>query len=892
MANEPKKQGKPKGKTPKTPKGVTTSAQSPYKDKNFKNLVKNKTLKGHKNKGHSEKVLVLDNPLDSTSAMSGKQKTTLILKDELPHTGTKEATLAVSSKSEKKEEKDKVVSLAQHEIKKTPEEHPLNYEALEPSKPKIVSTPTSSDKKRIQNEEDLGVQKDTAGFTGLEEVRGSPAQNRPSKWQLSAAGSDDSLLGCLEIICSIHSRPVSAAALTTGLPLEKGRLTPATFVRAAARGNFSARLVRKKLSDISKYTLPCILLLEGNKACLLISRDDETHAHEVVFPETGKGLVTLSMEDLSEIYSGVTIFVKPQYRYDQRSIDLDVDKPQAWFWGTLKKSWRIYTQVALAAILVNLFAIATPLFTMNVYDRVVPNTAVETLWFLAIGIFLVYIFDFLLKTLRVYFVDSAGKKADILLASRIFEHIMSMELSHRPMSSGGFANEVREFETLREFFSSATLVALIDLPFIFLFIGIIYIIGGPIAYVSLAAIPIVLGGAMAFHKPLTDWVKRTFREGAQKHALLVEAINGLETIKSFGAEGRMQRNWEGFVAQSADSSKALKFFGALALNFSAFVQQLFYILVIIVGVYLIAKGEMSMGGLIACSILSSRALAPLAQIVSLMTRFNQSMTALEALDKIIALPSERPAGKTFLHRPVLLGDIEYKGVDFSYPGAETKALDNFNLSIKAGEKIGILGRIGSGKSTLERLTLGLYTPQSGSITIDGTDIRQIDPTDLRKNIGYVPQDIYLFFGTVRDNITFGSQDIDDDTFGRAALISGVYDFVKLHPHGFDMPVGEGGSMLSGGQRQAIAMARALVRNPHIFICDEPTAMMDQASEARIVVRLQEYLKDKTFILITHRVPLLKTVDRLIIVDCGKVVADGPKEKIMEILAGSQVKATS
>jgi ATP-binding cassette subfamily C protein LapB len=731
-----------------------------------------------------------------------------------------------------------------------------------------------------------------ARTAGQKPSKSLPKDKMMISWNLSSASKDDPLLSCLEIVCSILGKPTSGASLVSGLPLEKNRLTPENFVRAAARAYLSAKLVKKKLSDISKFTLPAVLLLEGEKACVLVDLDEALETYQVIFPDTGKGSTSLTADDLKTLYNGVVAFLKPMYRYDERSIDLAIDKPQQWFWGTLKKSWNIYIQVAISAVLVNLFAIASPLFTMNVYDRVVPNNAKQTLWVLAIGIFIVFCFDFLLRTLRVYFVDTAGKKADILLASRLFEQIMTMQLSSRPLSSGGFASEVREFETLREFFSSVTLVALIDLPFVFLFIYIIYLVGGPVAYVPLIAAPVIIIGALIFQRPLNAWVRKTFREGAQKHGLLVEAIAGLETIKSFGAEGRIQRNWERFVAESANSSKALKFFAALALNFSSLIQQLSYIFLIIVGVYLIGEGQMTMGGLIAASILSSRALAPLTQMISLLTRFDQSMTALAALDKIIHLPTERPIGKTFLHRPLLKGNIEFKNVDFSYADQSTKALDNFSIKVSAGEKIGILGRIGSGKSTAEKLILGLYSPQSGTIKLDGTDLQQIDPADLRKNIGYVPQDIYLFFGSIRENITFGSYDIDEDLFMKAAHISGVYDFVRSHPHGFDMQVGEGGNMLSGGQRQSIAIARALIRDPSIFLLDEPTAQIDHASEANLILRLEEYLKNRTLLLVTHRMPLLKLVDRLIIVDSGKIIADGPKEKIIELLTSSQIRTAT
>lgn len=740
-------------------------------------------------------------------------------------------------------------------------------------------------------------QNSTQNPSSSEEKTGSPeGTTNPSEhkfdaklWSLNTARRDDQLLTCLEMICSFYGRSISAEALISGLPLQQGRLSPEFAIRAASRANLNGKLVRKKLVEINPLTLPAVLILKDNKACILISHDVETQSYEVLFPETGQAAVILKAEDLKATYSGVALFLKPQYRYDQRSHDIAVDAPQEWFWGTLRKSWPIYGQVALAAVLINVFALITPLFTMNVYDRVVPNNATETLWVLSLGIFIIFAFDFFLKTLRVYFLDTAGKKADVLLASRLFEQIMTIQLASRPHSSGAFANEVREFETLREFFSSATLTALIDLPFVFLFTTTVYLIGGHLAWVPLLAIPLTVGVAVIFQKPVHEWVQRTFREAAQKHALLVESINGLETIKSFGAEGQVQRNWERFVAQSSESSKTLKFFSALVLNFSGLIQQLAYIFVVIVGVYLIAEGELTTGGLIACTILSSRALTPLTQIVSLLTRFHQSLTALRALDRIIQLPNERAAGQNYLHRPTLKGSIDFHHVEFSYPQQKEKALHDLSMKIQAGEKIGILGRIGSGKSTLERMLLGLYHPQKGAVKVDGTDIRQIDPADLRKNIGYVPQDIYLFFGSVRENILFGLGDTDEETFLRALHISGVYDFIRNHPHGLDMQVGEGGSMLSGGQRQAIAVARALVRNPTIMIMDEPTAMMDHTAEAKLVTRLSEYLEDKTFILITHRTPMLKLVNRLVVMEAGKLIADGPKNEVVNLLSQTQPK---
>lgn len=713
-------------------------------------------------------------------------------------------------------------------------------------------------------------------------------QFEDDQWQSTPADLDDPLLSCLVTITSLYDRPFSGTAFRAGLPLVNGRLTPELFVRAAQRAALSAKIVRKEFKAISPLTLPCVLLLQGNKACVLVGlKEDEA---EIILPEMGRGSQFIKISELEKIFVGLAIFVRPQYRYDSRSADMETEHPRSWFWGTLAEFWPIYSQVALAALLINVFAIASPLFTMNVYDRVVPNRATDTLWVLASGIAIIYMFDLLLRTLRGYFVDAAGKNADIILASRLFEHVMGMKLTARPTSSGGFANQLREFETLREFFSSVTLVAIIDLPFIFLFIFIIFLIGGPIAYVPMVIVPVVIIVSFLLQMPLKSWVKRMFREAAQKHSLLVEAINGLETIKSLGIEGRVQRNWESFVHQSSGSANAARFLSQGAINFSAFAANLNSVAVIIVGVYLIGQNELTMGGLIACSILSGRALAPLAQVVGLLTRYNQSMTALHALDQIVKTPSERPINKIFLNRPRFDGEIEFKDVVFRYPGQDMNALDHVSFHIKPGEKVGLIGKIGSGKSTIEKMILGLFTPLEGSVLIDGADTRQLDPADLRTNVGYIAQDVFLFYGSVRENLLMGAEDATDGDMLRASRIAGVDDFVRRHPLGYDMPVGESGNNISGGQRQSIAVARALMRDPPILIFDEPTAMMDHTAENRFVNRLVEGLGNKSLILVTHRLSLLSIVDRLIVMDNGKLVADGSRDDVLKALSGTQLSS--
>jgi len=717
---------------------------------------------------------------------------------------------------------------------------------------------------------------------------------QPKEWRIAPSAVDfvDPLLSCITSLAGLLQRPISAEALRAGLPQGREHFTPELAVRAAERAGLEARITRRpKLQQILPVTLPCVLLLKGGNACVLL-RYGERGAAEVLMPEGGGGTKTVPLAELQEQYTGYAIFARPEFKFDQRAADTRLRQPRAWFWGTLARFWPIYSHVLIASVLINLFAIASPLFIMNVYDRVVPNNAIETLWVLALGVVTVFVFEFVMRNLRTYFVDTAGKSADVLIASRLLEQIMSMKLANKGPSTGALANNLREFESLREFFTSGTVVALVDLPFIFLFIGVIWLVAGSVAFIPLGVVPLVIliGGILQF--PLRSIIEKTHRESTQKHALLVETIDGLETIKATAAEGRVQRAWERFVGLTAESSGKARFLSGLATTFAQVSIQLSTVAVVVYGVHLIADGAITMGALVAATILTGRALAPLSSIAAMLTRLQQSRVALRSLDTIMKAPVERPADKTFLHRPRLSGEVAFQKVTFSYPNHENAALDGVSFKVKTGERVGVLGRIGSGKSTLARLMIGLYEPKDGAVLMDGTDIRQIDPADLRRNVGYVSQDNYLFFGSVKENIAFGAPQVDDQAIMRAAGVAGVTDFLRTHPHGFDLQVGERGMGLSGGQRQAIVIARALLLDPPIILLDEPTSNMDNSSEAMFRNRLAEILPGKTLVLITHRSSLLSLVDRLIIVDRGKVVADGPKEEVLTALKQGQIRAAT
>jgi len=706
----------------------------------------------------------------------------------------------------------------------------------------------------------------------------------------SARALADPLLGCMVQLTTRLERPRSAETLMAGLPVDQGWLAPELAVRALEQAGFVAGLAKRSLHDIGDPLLPCVLLLKGQRACLLLAYDGDEAV--IALPETGGGELRVDGGKLHAEHSGHVLFAKPAGRVTPTEVARSNSGTRNWFWGTIAEAWPVYTEVALAALMINLFALASPLFVMNVYDRVVPNQAIETLWALSLGVIIVFMFDFVLRTLRGYFVDTAGKAADIKLASRIFAQVMGIKMAAKPGSSGAFANNLREFETLRDFFTSATLVAVIDLPFIFLFVLIVWLIGGPIAIIPAVAIPIVVLTGLLVQLPLRRVTKATFREAAQKHGLLIESITGLETIRASGGEGSAQRLWEDAVDATATSTTKARFFATIGVNVASLAQNLTTVGIVIYGVHRIGEGLLTVGALVACTIISGRAMAPLGQVAGILTRYHQARAAYHALTELMALPVERPADRQFLHRPDIKGSVTFNGVSFAYPGENIRALDDVSFRIDAGERVGLIGRVGSGKTTIEKLLLGLFEPEEGTILLDGTDIRQIDPVDLRRHIGAVLQDVTLFRGTLRDNITLGAGHISDERVLEAARLAGVDIFATRHPLGYDIEVGERGSHLSGGQRQAVAIARALLRDPPVLLFDEPTSAMDNSSENRFKRQLEAILPGKTLLLVTHRTSLLSLVDRLVVLDGGKVVADGSKDDVLQALASGQIRGTA
>lgn len=702
------------------------------------------------------------------------------------------------------------------------------------------------------------------------------------------AAPPDPLLNTLVFLTRYYGQPFSAQALAAGLPLRDGHLPLEQYRRAAERGGLTAKVVRQPLAAVSDLLFPCVMLLQGGGACVVLRLDREAQQAEVVWPEAIDGSDMVALETLASESAGYLVYVRKRYHFDARAPRQLAEQQGHWFWQTLKLSAPIYRDSLVASLLVNLFALASPLFVMNVYDRVVPNQAVDTLWVLAVGVMLVIGFDLLTREMRAGLLDLAAKKSDVLLSARLFEKLLAMRMEAKPPSVGAFARNIQDFDAIRDYIASACLTALVDLPFSLLFLLVIAIVGGPLAIVPLVAIALMVAHGLWVKGRLRVEVDEGARFATQKNAHLIETLSGLESLKIAGAESQFQHKWEELTGHQADWNIRIRAHSTKVSHVSGALIQLTTVALIVVGVYLIGDAAISLGGLIASVMLAGRALAPFSQIALLLTRHNQAEAALKTLEQVMELPEERM--DRYLHRPYIAGRVEFDRVSFAYPGSSRAVLNELSLTIQPGEKIGIIGRIGAGKTSLEKLLLGLYRPQQGAIRVDGIDIQQISPADLRQKVGCLPQDIHLFFGSIRDNIALGVPHVDDARVLRAAQLAGVTQFTDSDADGLDRQVGEHGQYLSGGQRQAVALARALLFNPPILILDEPTSHMDNLAELQVREQLRGLVADKTLLLITHKLPLLDLVDRVIVIEKGRVAADGPRDEIVTGLREGRIRA--
>ena len=690
------------------------------------------------------------------------------------------------------------------------------------------------------------------------------------------------------LACRVHQMVTTPDALIAGLPLRNGKMTPALFKRAAERMNLSVTTLKRPLNQIRGEFLPVTLLLNDDDACLLTGVDTKTHSARVIYPELGDAELVVPLEEILARYTGYFIATKPKFMFDKRSPSIGKVRLKHWFWGTLLENKRIYRDIMVAAFVVNIFALAMPMFTMNVYDRVVPNKSIETLWVMSLGVMVIVIGDLILRTMRGYFLDWASTRIDIKLSSRIMEQVLGLRLEQKPNSVGSFASNLRSFESVRDFITSATITTLIDLPFGLIFIAVMAWISLPMVVPVIVGAMIMLVYALSVQTKMHELSETMYRASGIRNATLIESLVSLETIKALGIEGNMQRKWEHSAAYLTEVGSKLRLLSSSINNGSNAISQMITVALVLLGVYLVTNGDLTMGGLIACTMLAGRALAPISQMAGLLTQYHTASTSLQSLDEVMKRPVERPLDSNFLSRPTFRGDIEFREVSFEYPSAEDSALTNVSFKIKAGEHVALLGRMGSGKSTVQKLILGLYQPTKGAVLIDGIDSRQIDPAELRRAIGYVQQDTHLFYGTMRENLTVTSPHADDATVLAAAHAGGIDEFINAHPKGFDLLVGERGETLSGGQKQGVGIARAMVNKPSIFLLDEPTSAMDHSGEDLVKKRMAEAAQGKTMVLISHRTGLYDMVNRIIVIDLGRVVADGGKEQIMEALRSGKI----
>lgn len=705
---------------------------------------------------------------------------------------------------------------------------------------------------------------------------------------------DDPLSASLTFLAAHHGRAVSREALLGGLPILDGRLSVALYDRAARRAGLETEAIKRDILEIPALVLPAVLIMKNGIGLILLGIDPKNKSAKILDPtrEAASPQIVL-LKSLNADYTGYAFLVRAAAEANARAVAAGDLPRNHWFWSTVKVHWRSYGHIALAALLINMLALAMPLFTMSVYDRVIPNGAIPSLIALSVGMGIAVVFDFVLRAVRSRMIDVTGKTMDVVLAANIFEHVMAVKMAQRPASVGILANQLRDFDSVREFFTSGSVVSATDLMFAMLFLAVLFTIAGPLAWIPLVMLPLMILLGFIMQRPLDRAMKRLQAESAARHGVLVESLSGLETVRATGAEARMQTAWERSVAATARSGEDVHFWSSLTLTAASSAQQITSLLLVVIGVFLILEGKLSVGALVAANMLAGRVLGPIAGIASIITRGTQTLTSLKAIDRIMTLERERSPERAYVTRKIHDGRISFENVSFAYPNAAGKALEKVSFKIEGGEKIGIIGRVGSGKTTVGRLLLGFYEAQEGRILVDGVDSRQYDPSDLRTGIGFAMQDTDLFFGKLRDNIAFGKPDATDEEILAAARLSGVESFIAGHPMGYDMPISEGGRSLSGGQKQAIGLARVLIRKPRVLFLDEPTAHFDIRSEAEFLERLKALRDERmTIIISTHRLSLLNMVDRLLLFDNGRLVADGPRDKVMAILQGKPVPTSS
>jgi ATP-binding cassette subfamily C protein LapB len=696
----------------------------------------------------------------------------------------------------------------------------------------------------------------------------------------------DPLLACIALVARMQGVNLDAEGLAWGFARGgDGRVVPSRVPEMAERHGLAASWSQRAPAALPAIALPVVVPLRDGGALVLVALDPSAGVAEVLLPEAGLAPCQVSLEELSARTTGEVLLVKPRLTRQARSLLSETDGTLRWFWSAIWRYRSHYALAIIATVLANVLTLASTFFTMNVYDRVIPNQADVTLWTLAIGASLAIVLEFVLRWLRALLIDTGAQKADLLTGAVIFREVMTLRLEHRPGSVGSFTSSMRDFDALRDFLSSATLVALTDLPFALLFLAAIWLVAGPLVLLPFAALVITFGLGLAAQPLLTRYLRKNMREAAERQSVLVETLVNFETVKVTRAEGFLQRRWEESNALASQSNCRVKTLSALLSYIAVALQQIVTIGIVVFGSYLVWSNNITMGALFAAVMLAGRAVAPASQIIGLASRYQQAKLSVEVLRGLDKRPKDRTPGRGYLAPASVAGSLTLHDVGFAYPATQPiPVLQSIGLSLPAGTRLGLLGRVGSGKSTLLRLTAGLYAPGKGQVTLDDLDIAQIDPTNLRRHVALLGQETQLFHGTFRENLVLADSWISDDRILEVLRDLDMLGLVERHPRGLDRSLDEGGTGLSGGQRQLLAIARLMLRSPAVVFLDEPTSALDQNTERRVIEVMGRWLQGRTLLLATHRPQLLDWVDRIGVLDAGRLVAEGPKPVMLERLS--------
>ena len=705
----------------------------------------------------------------------------------------------------------------------------------------------------------------------------------------------DSLFHNLALLTQLLGHPVSAQALgAQTLRNSEGRPDLVSLGEVLRSLGYDNKVGARPLAEIPSLAAPLLLITKDGAGVVVESIDGRGDLRQFTVRRADGSRSVWDLAMMRASYAGYCWFLKARPRQDRSSELPEYTMGKNWFWKVIWRFKGYYVQVVVASVLINVLALIGSLYVMNVYDRVIPNRAYETLWVLSIGVLAANVFEFLARTIRARLTDIAGKKADLIISSAIFRRVMAMDLSQKPASSGSYASNLRDFESVRDFMTSASLLALVDLPFVLLFIGVMWIIAGPLALVPLLTIPLVVGAGLLAQVPLAKYTNESMREGSQRQGLAVEAIEGLETLKTNNATNWAQQRWERFTAATANSSMKLKDWSNAVVHFSSLVQQFNTVFLVVFGTYLIhhenPASRITMGALIACVILSGRTLAPLSQVAGLMVRLQQARVAFGGINNVVERRTERDVSRSYISLSRVKGEVHLDGAGYRYTPTGPLVLQGLNIRIRPGEKVAVLGRIGSGKSTLLRLMAGLYSASEGNVLLDGVDMRQVDPADLRAHVSLLGQQPRLFLGTLRENLDMGRMDriSSDEQLYVALQRFGLDKLVQSHPLGLDLPIGEDGHGLSGGQRQIVGLARLTLRDPEVVLLDEPTSGLDDLTERAVLQAVAAWASNKTMLVVTHRPQVLPFVERIIVLQQGRVVLDGPRDAVLHRLSGGRI----